>query len=186
MSSISRAATAIAVVAIAAAGTFYLFGTRPGTGGPGATGTPVPTSTPAATAGAEVSPGATPDDAACLLTPQQVDSTSGNPGLGAHAVASVNGSTPSCTYWSGGNDVYASIDLTKPGGAAAFTLAQSTPGVQTLSIAGAEAVFDPASGFMYVVKGDAMATIRPGFMATDGEKKLDQTRALAFLLIPRL
>jgi hypothetical protein len=185
MNGFSRAIAGMAlIVAIVAIGVLIV---RPGpnVGGPGATPTPSPT--PVVTAPAAASPAATPSDAACrLLTSEEVASSSGNPGLGALPGAAGAGAKTSCIYSSGGGDVMARTDLTRPGGAAAFAVAKAIAGVQTQTDLGVDAVFDPASGTMYVLKGDAMVSIRPAFIEDTVAKQLAQVARLARLVIPRL
>jgi hypothetical protein len=183
MNVFSRAVAGVAALAVVVAVGVFIARPGPGVGGPGAT----PTPTPAITALGTASPAPTPSDAACqLLTSDEVRAASGNPGLGAQPGAAGQEPTTSCIYTSGGGDIVARIDLTRPGGAVAFSAAKARPGMQVIAGLGADAVFDPAFGALYVGKGDSMAAITAGFLADTSDKKVAETSALARLLIPRL
>jgi len=149
-----------------------------GTGGPPATPSPVPTPT--------ATPGPTPDDAACrLLTAAEVE-IGATGGIGVQPGASGTGPTTHCFYSDGGGDIWLQTSLTRPGGAAAFAAATAKTGVQTEQGLAAEAVFDPATGTLYVLQADAMASIRALFSFDTVEQQHAVVLRLAPVLIPRL
>jgi hypothetical protein len=148
-------ATAIAVVV----GGVILIrpGSSPGPGGqPSA---PITTSSPSPSA----SPSPSGPLTACgLLTSDEVKALGGNPSLGALPTESGTGAETTCIFSTGGGDVVVRLTYTKPGGQAAFDAAKSAPGVEVVNDIGADAVFDPASKTLYLVKGDAMVAIVAG------------------------
>jgi hypothetical protein len=178
MNGLSRMVVGVAAIAVViVAGAIVL---RPVVG-PGGTPSPTPIVAPS------LSPGPTMSDAACrLLTSVEVRNASGNPGLGAQPGAAGTGARTSCIYTSGGGDIIARTDLTNPGGASAFASAQAIPGVVVQEGLGVDAVYDPATATMYVLKGDAMAAIKAGWLADSAAKQLAQTTALAQLVVARL
>jgi hypothetical protein len=183
MNSITRlAGAAIAIVVIA--GAVYLVQPRLGPGGP-PTPTPTPTTSPSA---APTVTRPTPDPAACALaTSEEVNAAvPGSTGLGALPNAGDTGGFPSCAWLTGGGDVLVRVTLTATGGAVAFTEAQSIAGVETITGVGDDAVFDAVGGALYVVVGDAMVTIEPGFLVSTPTQQRSSALNLAEVVIPRL
>jgi len=188
----TKVAAAAIVAVVAIGGSLYLFGGPAGFGGrPTSTPTAAqtaPAATPSAAAG---TPAPTPNDAACqLLTSSEVAASAGvSLDAGSAApFARPTGATSDCAYATGGGigDVVASVELTKPGGAAAFNAAKAIAGVQPVSDLGAEAVFDPTWSKLYVLKGDTLVSISAGIFQDTPAKKLAQVTALARLVIPRV
>jgi hypothetical protein len=179
MNRTGRLVTSLAALAVVVALGIFVLRPTSNVGPPQPSPSPTPT--------VFTSPAATPSDAACrLLTSDEVRNADGNPGLGAQPGASGTDANAMCIYTTGGGDVAVRTDLTNPGGGAAFAAARAKPGVQPETDLGVQAVYDPAVGTMYVLKGDAMAAITPGFLADTAELKLSLAQALARLLIPRL
>ena len=147
-------------------------------GGPPATPTPAPTPT--------ATPGPTLDDSACgLLTSDEVQVAAGQ-GIGVVPGASGTRPTTYCIYSDGGGDTWLQTALTRPGGAAAFTAAKAIAGAQAENSLGDGAVFDPATGTLYILRGDSMASIRPLFTFDTVEQQHAMALRLAPVLIPRL
>jgi hypothetical protein len=138
---------------------------RPGFG-PGAVPTPSPTPTGQATT--PVGPVATASDRACrLLTTDEVIRTTTIADQGAASAASGTDADATCVYSTGGFDIVLQLTYVSPGGRAAFDAAKGTAGFQAVTGIGAEAVYDPTSRKMYVVKGDALVTLASGMFVTD-------------------
>jgi hypothetical protein len=180
------AAALIVVIGVAA----YLATRTSSSVGPAPTPTPIPTATPAPTAAPTppATPGPTPNDTACkLLTAAEVNA-SGSVDTDPAPRARTTTATSDCTYQTGGGvgDIVAEVELTKPGGAAAFNAAKALAGVQTIKDLGTDAVYDPAWEKLYVLKGDTLVTIMAGNFQETAASQLEQVMTLARLVIPRL
>jgi len=187
----TKLAAAAFVAAVAIGGSLYLLGPNGYGGRPTPTPSAVPATPAASPSAAALTPGPTPNAAACqLLTSAEVAASSGisiDPGS-AGPRARATEATSDCVYATGGGigDIVASVELTKPGGAAAFNTAKAIAGVQAISDLGAEAVFNPVSSTLYVLQGDTLVSLTAGIFADTPAKKLAQVTALARLVIPRM
>ena len=189
MSPAIKLAGAAIVAVIAIGGSLYLFGSPSGFGGrPTLTPSAAP-ATPAATPSAAATPGPTPNDAACqLLTNSEVAASSSISLDVAPRARATTTATSDCTYTTGGGigDIVATVELTKPGGAAAFDAAKAIAGVQTVQDLGTQAVYDPAWDTLYLLKGDTLVSISAGHFQETAASQLAQVTTLARLVIPRM
>lgn len=192
MNSISRLVAGIAAVAVVVA-VGLTFSTTSPAPGPGSVPSPSPTAAPtAAPSAAAGTPAPSPNDTAChLLTDAEIAASAGiglSPVDASGRARETTTATSECWYTTGGGigDVVAAVGLTKPGGTAAFAAAKAIAGVQTVPNLGAQAVFDPAWGRLYVLKGDTLVTILSGNFQTTRDTQLAQVSGLARLIIPRV
>jgi hypothetical protein len=188
MTILARLGTAALFVVLAVGGLSLALGPRSGgIGGVQPTPVPTPTATAPSSPARSPIPTASPNDAACrLLRSDEVGTVSGNPGLGAQPNPGGTDASPTCLYTSGGLDIQARTSLTRPGGADAFRAAKAGSGVQTVNDLGVEAVFDPVAKTLFALKDDTLVEIVPSFLAETDAERLNQAKALARLIIPRL
>lgn len=181
-------AGAAAIAVVVAGGVIML---RPSTG----SGVGVQPSAPIATPSTSPSPGPSPTPSpspsgpltACgLLTSEEVKALGGNPGLGAQPFESGGGAETSCRFSDGGGNVVVRLTYTKPGGRAAFDVVKAKAGVDVVDDIGTEAVFDPASKTLYILKADAMVAIVAGTGALTPAGGLSVATPYAKLVATRL
>jgi hypothetical protein len=179
---------AAAVVSVVLVGGALLLRPSPGTlGGPAPVPSVAASIAPSVAPPAPSAASASPQVAACgLLTTSEVATFSGNPGLGAIAAGSGPGEETSCRFNNGAGDIIARLTFTKPGGTAAFESAKARSGVQTVEGLGSAAVFDPASGTLFVTTGDALVAIVSGTAADPSALRLDGDTRLARLIVDRM
>ncbi len=175
------AAAAVGAVFIGGA----LFALR-GTPSAGVGGAPSATEAPAS-ASPSPSPSATGPLTACgILTSDEVMDTVGDRGLGARPSESGTGTETTCLFSDGGENVVLRLTYTTSGGRVAFESAQSKAGVQIVTGVGADAVFDPGTGTLYVAKADALVALRAGSAAETPELRLSNIRPLGELVAQRM
>jgi hypothetical protein len=173
------AAAAIGAVFIGGA----LFVMR-GTPSSGVGGGPLATQPPASPS---PSPSASGPLTACgLLTSDEVMNTVGDPGLGARPSESGTGTETTCLYSDGGENVVLRVTYTASGGRVAFASVTSAAGVQAVTGVGTDAVFDPATGTLYLAKGDALVALKAGSAAETPELRLSNVRPLGELVAQRM
>jgi len=190
MNRLALVAAALLVAVVAIGGSMYLFGAPSGFG---SRATPTPSVAPATPAASPslATPIPTPNATACdLLTGAEVAASAAvglSPGDAAPRALATT-ATSDCVYATGGGigDHVAEVELTKPGGAAAFSTAKGIAGAQTVKDLGVQAVFDPNWGRLYVLKGDTLVSITAGTFQATTVSKLAQAKALALLIIPRM
>jgi hypothetical protein len=102
-----------------------------------------------------------------LITTDEARNSTNNPGLGATSGATRIGAVTTCVYSNGGGDIILRLTYTNPGGRAAFDAGKAAAGMQSVAGVGTEAVFDPTTETMYVVKGDSLVALVSGLFVTD-------------------
>jgi hypothetical protein len=183
MNSASRLVAGLAAIATVIVVGVILVGPRLGSNVAGPP-SPSPSATASPTQAPTGTPSATASDAACkLLTTDEVKNSTIFPGGGAIAAPFGTGAVTSCTYTTGGGDITLRVTYTNPGGQAAFDAMKSTAGVQAVADVGDEAIFDPATETLYLVKGDALVSLAAG-MFVDG--RLAKETQLGKLIAARI
>ena len=171
------------------------------TSGPG--GTTAATDTPASQAASDA-PGATPTEGAVatpaessasggsvfsgeacdLLTPADVDTTLGV--TGTTVGMSTPGDVSFCIYQAADGSSNVATSLMKQGGTGAFAIWKSGAGVQDVDGVGDDAVFDPSSSALVVLKGDAVLSVTAGDGSDDEAQRLAWSKALAQIAVEQL
>ena len=176
-------------IAAAAIGAVFIGGTlfvMRGTPSSNVGGAPIASQAPA-TPTPSPAPSASGPLAACgLLTSDEVETYAADGSLGARPSASGTGDMTTCIYSDGGENIVLYVTYTSAGGQNAFESVQSTVGVQAVTELGADAVFDPATGTLYVAKDDALVALRAGTSAEAAAMRLSRVRTLGELVAQRM
>lgn len=147
---------------------------------PGAT----PTTAPEATPGETQSGGTASGDACDLASPDEVGGVVGEDGL----VVGMNtpGDVSYCIYNTGAGDAFVATSWMKRGGSGSFSIWKSGAGVQEVDGLGDDAVFDPSSATLLVLKGDAIFSVTAGDGSVGESQRLDWSKGIAEIAIGRM
>ena len=147
--------------------------TPPPSQAPGAS----PTDAPEATPGETQSGGGITADACDLASPDEVGGVVDQDGL------TIGMNTPGdvsyCIYQTAAGDAYVATTLMKRGGSGAFSIWKSGAGVQEVDGLGDDAVFDPSSATLLVLKGDAIFSVTAGDGSVGESQRLDWSKGIA-------
>lgn len=125
-----------------------------------------PTGGPDATPGDSNTGGGGGGGDACTLV--TADEAGGILGVSGVTVDLTPGDFSYCFYRESSGDAVAATAYTKRGGSSSFAIWKAGAGVQQIDGIGDDAVFDPASATLFVLKGDAIYSITAG-ISSDSE-----------------
>jgi len=122
-----------------------------------------------------------------LVTGDEADRLSGSlSGSGAVASASGSGGETTCLFRNAGVGTVLRVDYTRTGGGTLFQAAQATSGVESVAGLGDGAVFDPATGTLSLLKGDAIVRLVSGNNGEAPQERLALERQVAALVVQRI
>jgi hypothetical protein len=153
----------------------------PSSEAPGATPTEGAAETPAPS---QDGGGSTAADACALVTADEAGSALGATG----EVVGMNtpGDVSFCIYNDGAGDANLASSWMKRGGSGSFAIWKAGAGVQEIDGLGDDAVWDPSSATLLVLKGDAIFTVSAGDSETDEAQRLDWSKAIAEIAVGRM
>ncbi len=143
-----------------------------------------PTDAPGKTAGPTQGGGGVGDADACsLLTATEAGSTLGKTGVTTDLTP---GAFSYCMYRDPSGDILAASAYTARGGRASFDIWKASSGVQAVSGVGDEAVFDPSTATVFVIKGDALYSVTAGIGSDVEADRRAWGTALAKIAVGRI
>lgn len=128
--------------------------------------------------------GGTAVDACGLVTTDEIGGVVGESGM------TIGMNTPGdvsyCIYSKADGSAYVASSWMKQGGGGSFAIWKSGAGVQDVDGIGDDAVWDPSSATLVVLKGDAIVSITAGDSTIDEAERLDWSKAIAEFAIGRM
>jgi hypothetical protein len=152
-------AMSAAAAILIAVGVLAQIGPFPGFGGVHPAPSPTPTMTPAPTAAA-LAPSATPFTGACtLMTGEEAEAVTGRfAGPPKPYEAEIEGRSI-CVIGDSGGEVLVRLSWVRTGGSALFDTAAAATGTEVVEGLGDAAVFNPSTGELHILRGDAWVSI---------------------------
>jgi hypothetical protein len=143
-----------------------------------------PTEGPEATPAASQGGGGTATDACALITAEEAGTTLGADG------ETIGMSTPGevsyCIYADASGASNLATSWMQRGGSGSFSLWKSGAGVQQVDGLGDDAVFDPSTASLIVLKGDGIISIAAGDGSDDEAQRLAWAKTLAGIALGRM
>ncbi|HEX4897040.1 MAG TPA: hypothetical protein VFV53_01625 [Candidatus Limnocylindrales bacterium] len=142
-----------------------------------------PGETPAASVAGGGGGGGGAGDACALVT---ADEAGGVLGISGVTTELTPGDFSYCFYRDSAGDAVIASTYMGRGGAGTFAVWKAGAGVQQVDAIGDEAIFDPSTATLFVLKGDAILGIAAGISSDSEAQRLDWAKALAEIATGRM
>jgi hypothetical protein len=157
--------------------------TEPSTAASAAASEAAPSASAAASPAASQGGGTSVGDACELVTAAEAAQIMG---LASTTTMATPGDVSYCLYGDPSGGAAAATSFMSRGGSGAFTVWKTSAGVQQIDGLGDDAVFDPSSATLLMLKGDAIFSVSAGTGADDESQRLDWEKAFAEKALSRL